>query len=220
MFTGIIQCLGDITARYGTRGEARFAIIPRAPFPGPEIGESIAVNGACLTAESFSGNAFTAYASEETLSVSTLANLATGGVVNLERAVAVGTRLGGHIVSGHVDCVATVASLTSRGDSTIFRLDFPRAMGHLIVPKGSVTLDGVSLTINECGLNFLTVNIIPETIGATVLQFWKTGSRVNMETDIIGKYVARMVETGYASSTGSPARPSGVSLDFLRENGF
>ncbi|MDL2210347.1 riboflavin synthase [Desulfovibrio sp. OttesenSCG-928-O18] len=219
MFTGIIQCLGDVTARRGTQNEARFTITPRTPFPDPEIGESIAVNGTCLTAESFSGNSFTAYASGETLGVSTLAGITTGSVVNLERAVTFATRLGGHLVSGHVDCIATVSSVTAKGDSTIFRLAFPRAMGHLIVPKGSVALDGVSLTINECGTDFLTVNIIPETLGATVIQSWKPGSRVNMETDLIGKYVARMIETGYVPSAGN-GNSSGLTLDFLKENGF
>lgn len=219
MFTGIIQCLGDVTARRGSQQESRFEIKPRETFPAPEIGESIAVNGVCLTAESFGGNTFTAYASEETLSVSTLASFGAGSTVNLERAVAVGTRLGGHMVSGHVDCIATVSNVTRRGDSTIFRLAFPRTMGHLIVPKGSVALDGVSLTINECGLDFLTVNIIPETLQATILHSWKTGSSVNMETDIIGKYVARMIETGYAQNT-APGQNSGLTMDFLRENGF
>jgi riboflavin synthase len=219
MFTGIIQCLGDIAASRGSQKESRFEIKPREIFTAPEIGESIAVNGVCLTAESFSGNTFTAYASEETLSVSTLRSLATGNVVNLEWAVAVGTRLGGHIVSGHVDCIATVSAITRRGDSTIFRLVFPRTMGHLIVPKGSVTLDGVSLTINECGLDFLTVNIIPETLQATILHSWKMGSSINMETDVIGKYVARMIETGYAQNA-KPAEAPGLTMDFLRENGF
>lgn len=219
MFTGIIQCLGDVVARRGAQTESRFEIKPREPFSAPEVGESVAVNGTCLTAEHFTGNTFTAYASKETLSVSTLRSLAAGSVVNLERAVSIGARLGGHIVSGHVDCIATVSAITRRGDSTIFRLAFPRTMGHLIVPKGSVSLDGVSLTINECGLDFLIVNVIPETLKATILHSWKTGSSVNMETDVIGKYVARMIETGYAQSAG-PATTPGLTVDFLRENGF
>ncbi|MCC8193658.1 MAG: riboflavin synthase [Deltaproteobacteria bacterium] len=221
MFTGLIQCLGDVVSRRGSNREARFTILPRVPFPAPEIGESIAVNGACLTAERYEGAAFTAYASGETLSATTLSSLRPGGVVNLERAVSLSTRLGGHIVSGHVDCVATVAAVAKRGDSTVFRLDFPRAMGHLVVPKGSVALDGVSLTINECGADYLTVNIIPETMGVTTLSSWKPGALVNMETDIIGKYVARMVETGYANNAGNaPAEPSGLTVDFLRQHGF
>ena len=221
MFTGIIQCLGDVISRKGTSKESHFTIMPRAPFPGPEIGESIAVNGTCLTAERFDGAAFTAYASGETLSMTTLASLQPGAAVNLERALTLNTRLGGHMVSGHVDCLATVASMAKQGDSTVFRLDFPRAMGHLVVPKGSVALDGVSLTINECGLDFLTVNIIPETIAATILHSWKAGTLVNMETDLIGKYVARMVTTGYLDAAGNiPDAPAGLTMDFLREHGF
>lgn len=221
MFTGIIQCLGEVISRTGTQKETRFAILPRIPFSDPEIGESVAVNGTCLTAERYDGAAFTAYASGETLSATTLVALKPGAVVNLERAVSLSTRLGGHIVSGHVDCAATVKSIEKRGDSTVFRLDFPRSMGHLVVPKGSVALDGVSLTINECGLDNLSVNVIPETIGATILQNWKVGAAVNMETDILGKYVARMFETGYAGNAGSAApEPSGLTMDFLREHGF
>ena len=221
MFTGIIQCLGDVVSRKGTDREARFCVIPRMIFSDPEIGESIAVNGTCLTAERFDGSSFTAYASGETLTTTTLANLRSGSVVNLERAVSLNTRLGGHLVSGHVDCIATVKSIQKRGDSTVFQLDFPQSMGHLVVPKGSVTLDGVSLTINECGLDFLTVNIIPETIGATILSSWSVGSRVNMEADIIGKYVARMLATGYTNSAGSAQQaPSRLTVDFLHEHGF
>lgn len=225
MFTGIIQCLGEVISRTGTQKETRFTILPRTPFSDPEIGESIAVNGVCLTAERYNGATFTAYASGETLSTTTLTALKPGAIVNLERAVSLSTRLGGHIVSGHVDCAATVKSIERRGNSTVFRLDFPRSMGHLVVPKGSVALDGVSLTINECGLDYLTVNIIPETIGATILQNWKVGTAVNMETDILGKYVARMFEAGYAGNAGSSApEPSaqslGLTMDFLREHGF
>lgn len=221
MFTGIIQSLGEIVSRSGSQSEARFTILAQTPFPDPEIGESIAVNGTCLTAERFDGTAFTAYASDETLGTTTLAGLRRGGIVNLERAVSLATRLGGHMVSGHVDCVATVKAVEKRGDSTVFRLDFPRSMGHLVVPKGSVALDGVSLTINECGTDYLTVNIIPETIRATILYLWKVGTAVNMETDIIGKYVARMVETGYTgNAAGSATEPSGLTVDFLREHGF
>lgn len=219
MFTGIIHCIGDVVARRGSRTESRFEIRPRAAFTHPETGESIAVNGVCLTAESFSGNVFTAYASEETLSASTLGSLTAGSIVNLERAAVLGGRLGGHIVSGHVDCAATVTAVTRRGDSTVFRLAFPRAMGHLIVPRGSVALDGISLTITACGPDFLTVNVIPETLRSTMAHAWKTGDLVNMETDIIGKYVARMVETGYARGAEN-AEPSGLTMEFFRENGF
>ncbi|MDR3074367.1 MAG: riboflavin synthase, partial [Deltaproteobacteria bacterium] len=210
MFTGLIQSLGDIVARRGTREEAHFTILPRRPLTNPEKGESIAVNGVCLTVESFSGNAFTAYASGETLSVSTLGDLAAGSAVNLERALVAGARLGGHLVSGHVDCAAAVTGITRRGASTIFRLAFPRAMGHLLIPKGSVALDGVSLTINECGMEHFTVNAIPETLSATTLHTWREGGRVNLETDVIGKYIARMVETGYGGGTAATPRPQGL----------
>ena len=223
MFTGIVQCLGDILSRSGNDREGRFVVRPARVFSSPEVGESIAVNGVCLTAESFSGGSFTAYASGETLSATTLASLRPGGSVNLERALLPTSRLGGHLVSGHVDCVATVTEMEQRGQSTRFRLVFPATMGHLVVPKGSVALDGVSLTINECGTDFLDVNIIPETLGATVVRLWRKGVQVNMETDLIGKYVARMVATGYApagSAREKASSSSGLTEAFLRNNGF
>jgi riboflavin synthase len=225
MFTGIVQCAGEVLSRTGSSREGRFVVRPSVPFAAPEVGESIAVNGACLTAESFSEGAFTAYASGETLSLTTLAALSSGNKVNLERALLPATRLGGHLVSGHVDCVATVDAVEKRGQSTLFRLAFPRSLGHLVVAKGSVALDGVSLTINGCGFDFLEVNIIPETLASTVLHQWRRGSRVNMETDLIGKYVARMLAAGYCTpgaegAAAKNATTTGLTMDFLRGNGF
>ncbi len=216
MFTGLIQCMGDVLTRTLSGREARFVVRPRKPFVSPEKGESIAVNGVCLTAESFSGDAFTAYASGESLSRSTLESLAAGSAVNLERALCLSSRLGGHLVSGHVDAVATVTTVTPAGDSMRYRLGFPPALAAQVIPKGSVALDGISLTVNECGQDFLEVNIIPETRSATTIQGWKAGALVNMETDLIGKYVVRVLEL--RANQNAPS--SGLTVDFLREHGF
>jgi riboflavin synthase len=140
----------------------------------------------------------------------------------MERAVPLGERMGGHLVSGHVDCLARVTERETRGDSTFFRLAFPPAMGHLLVSKGSVALDGVSLTINECGADFFTVNVIPETLKATILAGWRPGRAVNLETDVVGKYVARMMETGWASGKrpSGEGKPAALTEEFLRNHGF
>lgn len=220
MFTGIIQCQGQLVSRTVQGGEARFVIRPQAPLASPTVGESIAVNGACLTAESFVQGSFTVYASAETLAHTTLGALSPGDTVNLEQALTLSARLGGHMVSGHVDCTATVHSVRPAGSSLLFRLAFPAAFGHLVIPKGSVALDGISLTVNDCGNDFLEVNIIPETQKSTTIKEWKPGRLVNMETDLIGKYVQRMLSAWQGGSDRAAPEQSRLSMDFLREHGF
>ena len=187
-------------------------------------GESISVNGTCLSVEPHEGSVFSLYASRETMNRTTLSKLHEGSLVNLERALAVGDRLGGHIVAGHVDCLATVESITRSGDSLVCRLGFPEAFGPEVVSKGSVALDGISLTINECGKNFLTVNIIPDTQERTTMRLWKPGVSVNMETDIIGKYVRRQLpgsrDGANGDEKGAAASSAGITRDFLLGNGF
>lgn len=222
MFTGLVQGVGTIEAAEARGGETRFRI--RARFDLREIvkGESIAVNGACLTVETFGQGWFTAYASRETLDVTNLGVLRTGSVVNLERALALGDRLGGHMVSGHVDCLAVVDSVSPAGESKEYRLSFPSELGQLVVPKGSVALDGISLTVNRCGSNWLSVNIIPATQNETTISRWASGYKANMETDIIGRYVQRMLGayTGAAESSSGSGAASGLTEDFLRKHGF
>jgi len=223
MFTGLVQGLGRVLSAEGRGGETRFRLEPRPAMANLALGESIAVNGVCLTVESFGGGMFTAYASAETLASSTLGALRQGDEVNLERALALGERLGGHLVSGHVDTVATVRAAAPTGESTVYRLEFPAEFGALIVPKGSVALDGISLTVNNCGLDFLEVNIIPATRRETTISRWSPGRRVNMETDLIGKYVQRMLapwQGGPTAHGGQDARPRGLDEEFLRRHGF
>ncbi|MDD2966276.1 MAG: riboflavin synthase [Desulfovibrionaceae bacterium] len=216
MFTGLIQGQGCILALHPQGKECRLSI--RALFDLPHIvgGESIAVNGTCLSVEDFGMNQFSVYASAETMTRTSLASLSVGSLVNLERALAVGDRLGGHIVSGHVDCLATVHSIKEAGESCCITLKFPQQYAPEVIAKGSVTLDGVSLTVNTCGQDFLSVNVIPDTQKRTTIGQWKTGVLVNMETDVIGKYVRNMLQPWAAQSTA----PSAITEQFLAEHGF
>lgn len=219
MFTGLVMGLGRVAAMSRMGRETRISIAALFPLSDIVLGESIAVNGACLTVESAGKNEFSAYASAETLACTSLGALATGSTVNLERALALGDRLGGHLVSGHVDCLAEVESITPAGQSRIYRLRFPAEHGDMVVQKGSVALDGISLTVNGCGPDFLTVNIIPETQKATTISSWKPGTAVNMETDLIGKYVRRMLGP-FLESASSGAGGGGLTEAFLRGHGF
>ncbi|MCL2124151.1 MAG: riboflavin synthase [Desulfovibrionaceae bacterium] len=212
MFTGIIQGQGRLTALRRSGEERVLSIRALCDLEDITVGESIAVNGACLTVESGKDGCFTAYASAETLSRTNLPLLRQNAPANLERALALGQRLGGHLVSGHVDCLATVQSVRDAGRSLIVRLAFPAEYGELVIPKGSVALDGISLTVNACGDDFLEVNVIPETRRATTIASWAPGTRVNMEADMIGKYVRRMF---------APRRENArLDENFLREHGF
>ncbi|MEG1610774.1 MAG: riboflavin synthase [Bilophila sp.] len=226
MFTGIIHGQGDVLTVKTGQKETWLLVQARYELAALVIGESIAVNGACLTVESGANGRFSAYASAETMRCTALGALTPGSRVNLERALAVGDRLGGHLVSGHVDCVAHVLSVRQEGESRRIRIGFSETLAPEVIPKGSVALDGVSLTVNDCGTDFLDVNVIPETWRVTTVATWTQGTRINMETDIIGKYGRRMLAP--FRDPGSPqnqagektGQASGVSLDFLHDNGF
>ena len=224
MFTGLIQGQGEVLSLQRLPGQCRLTIRTLFAFPDLTLGESIAVNGVCLTAEKGTQEQkqaiFTAYASAETLQRTNLGLLTPGMHVNLERALAIGDRLGGHIVSGHVDTVATVRLVEPRGDSRLIRFAFPFSFAPEVIEKGSVTLDGISLTINACTDETLDVNVIPETWKVTTAARWTPGAQVNMETDVLGKYVRRNLLFLGTTSGGKAPSSGGVSLDLLRENGF
>ncbi|KAB1442130.1 riboflavin synthase [Pseudodesulfovibrio senegalensis] len=222
MFTGLVLGTGRVEAVEALGAETRLRIRALFDLDAIELGESIAVNGVCLTVETFGERWFTAYASRETMSVTNLGELGRGSICNLERALAVGDRLGGHIVSGHVDCVASVAGVRPAGESRIYRLSFPAEHGRYVIGKGSVALDGISLTVNGCGPDWLEVNIIPETQKATTIARWDAGRRVNMETDVIGKYVERMVAPWKGGDvSGQKAQSSSaITMDYLAQHGF
>lgn len=207
--------MGEVSRIVPGNGESRLTITTLFPPPAWVQGESIAVNGACLSVETFDKNAFTAYASQETLRLTNLGSLQPGRRVNLERALALGDRLGGHLVSGHVDGLAVIENIADAGASKLIRVRFPEEFAAQVIPKGSVTLDGISLTVNACGNDFIEVNVIPETQTATTVGAWKTGRKLNFETDVLGKYVERML-----GLRRQEAPESRLTLDFLRDNGF
>lgn len=222
MFTGLVQSRGKVIAVRQLGQERRFQLLPERPFSELRLGESIAVNGVCLTVEEFRGSLFTVYASAQTLSQTNLGSLTPGSRVNLERALRVQDRLGGHLVSGHVDCLAVVDDIRPKGESMVFRLRFPKSQGTYVVDKGSVALDGISLTVTNCGTDYLEVNIIPATQGETTIKDWQKGSIVNMETDLIAKYVKKMLQPWQDRGEDRDIQgPSGaITLDFLQKHGF
>ncbi len=221
MFTGLVLGTGTVRAVERRGMDTRLRIEAGFDLPDIQGGESIAVSGACLTVETFGPGWFTAFVSAETLSVTSLGSLRVGATVNLERATALGDRLGGHMVSGHVDCLATVASVTPAGQSVRYRLTFGAQHGPEVVGKGSVALDGISLTVNDCGDDWLEVNIIPETRTVTTVEQWQPGQAVNMETDLIAKYVRRMLGAWVGGpGDGETTAPSGIDESFLKRHGF
>lgn len=193
MFTGIITDKGRV-ARLERRGDLRARMQTSYDTSGIEIGASIACDGVCLTVIATGGDWFDVEISAETLSKSTLGGWAEGREVNLERALRVGDELGGHIVSGHVDGVAEILSVRPEGDSTRFEFRAPDALARFIAPKGSVALDGTSLTVNEVDGATFGVNIIPHTKAVTTWGRAAAGDRVNLEIDTMARYVARLQE--------------------------
>ncbi|MFO7728847.1 MAG: riboflavin synthase [Desulfonatronovibrio sp.] len=218
MFTGIIQTIGTVSGLEKKGSETRLRIAPCQAFKSLDLGESIAVNGVCLTVEDFGQDWFYAYASAQTMSITNLGGLGYSSKVNLERALSLGDRLGGHLVSGHVDCLGKVSSVQKAGESVIYTVSFPERFSSQVIDKGSVTLDGISLTITGCGSGYLTVNIIPATQKDTIVSQWTKGSVVNMETDLIGKYVEKML--GLRTGRSDDQSGSRITGDFLREHGF
>ncbi len=194
MFTGLIEDVGRVSRRrVGTDG-GEFTF--ETALPGREIalGDSIAVNGCCLTVVRKTGRRLTVDVSPETLKRTNLADVRDGDRVNLERPLKVSDRLGGHWVTGHVDAVGRISRIHQSGDFTFFRFIAPGAVGRLLVPKGSIAVNGISLTVNECTSRSFSVAIIPFTLAHTNLQSLGVGDRVNLEADIIGKYVLQFVK--------------------------
>ncbi len=194
MFTGIITDVGEVLDVARQDGGARFRVGTRFDMAAVALGASIANNGVCLTVVDKGPGWFAVDASNETLAVTTLGAWRVGSRVNLERALCVGDELGGHIVSGHVDGVATVVGRRPDGDSTRFTFEAPESLKNFVAPKGSVALDGVSLTVNEVDGRRFGVNIIPHTQQETTFGTLAEGARVNMEIDMLARYVARLLE--------------------------
>jgi len=200
MFTGIIEELGRVREIEKRGEDARIVIEARTVTEGSSDGDSIAVNGVCLTALDVKSDSFAADVSKETLSRSTLGNLKSGSPVNLERAVTPATRLGGHIVQGHVDARGNFLGSENHGESWTFRFAYPKEIARYLVFKGSVAVEGISLTIANLTDDVFEIAVIPKTLEVTNFSRLKPGDEVNLEVDVIAKYVERMLTTSAVSS--------------------
>jgi len=189
MFTGLIEDIGKIAALRLGNGSAVMTVQTKLPVGQMTLGASVAVNGACLTVVKKLKNAFTVDVSPETLACTNLGALKPGSLVNLEQPMVLNERLGGHLVTGHVDGVGTIAEMKQHGEFTIFSFRVAKELGRLLVAKGSVAVDGISLTVNQCRRELFSVAIIPFTLQHTNLQGRRVGDKVNIETDLLGKYV-------------------------------
>lgn len=214
MFTGIIEELGIIRAMDRRTDSIVLTIEAHTVLEGTRIGDSIAVNGVCLTVTSLNDTSFTADVMHETMRRTSFCELRTGSPVNLERAMQVGGRLGGHIVSGHIDGTGHVSRIENDGIARVITISIPKDMASFIVEKGSITIDGISLTVVSAGSSQFSVSIIPHTMSHTTLMGKHPGAIVNLETDIVGKYIHRFMETGPVESS------KGVTMEMLLENGF
>lgn len=195
MFTGIIQSIGSIGSIEHKGGDISLVInAGELDMDDCTRGDSIAVNGACLTAVSYSNGQFVADVSGETLGITSLGELKQGSPVNLEKALTLNTALGGHLVSGHVDGLASVVDLHEEARSIQYTFELAPELQHYIAEKGSVTIDGTSLTVNRIERNRFDVNIVPHTLENTIFQYYRPGTRVNIEVDIIARYLERLIE--------------------------
>ena len=212
MFTGLIEDTGKVIALQQRGAGASLSVETSLNTAEIALGDSVAVNGICLTVTERSPGRLTFDVSSETVSRSTFRHLRSGMRVNLERALRMGDRLGGHIVTGHVDCCATLSGITPSTDSRMLTFSLPPEYCRYLVEKGSVTIDGISLTVNSVSSSGFSVTIIPHTMSKTTLGDMRSGDSVNIETDILGKYVERLI---------MPTRQSaGLSMKSLAENGF
>jgi riboflavin synthase len=220
MFTGLIEEVGSIRRVERWPEGARLAIGASKVLEGTDIGDSIAVSGACLTVTAVRRDEFVAECMAETLTRTTLGGMTAGVAVNLERALALSGRMGGHLVLGHVDAVATVRSIEARGDALEIALSLPAGVARFVAEKGSVALDGVSLTVMRAGAEEFSVGLIEHTISATTLRSLAKGSKVNLEADVLARYVYRSMQANGDSSDGEVVPSEGLTLELLREKGF
>jgi riboflavin synthase len=211
MFTGIIEDKGKIL-RVDVRGQGRRLILRVPPhLTDLQLGDSINVNGACLTVVEKTGDSMAVDVSSETLEKTTFQEVRQGDEVNLELAMRLSDRLGGHIVTGHVDAVGTLVERRSEREFVHLKIQVPKSVSRYVVPKGSIAVDGISLTVNACDGDEIQMTLIPYTLEKTTLINKRVGDQVNLEADVLGKYVEKLME----------GRESGkVTLSFLREHGF
>ena len=219
MFTGIIEGLGQVTAHTPGAEGLRLEVSADFDLERTRIGDSIAVNGACLTVVALSGRRFRADVSPETRACTGLGQLTIGERVNLERALRLSDRIDGHLVSGHVDGQGRIVARRPEGNAVVVEIAMDETLARHLIPKGSVAVDGISLTVNRCAANRFWVSIIPHTAALTTIGFKPIGAAVNIETDMIGKYVERFL-TSLQSDTKNGPPAKGVSLDLLARSGY
>ena len=218
MFTGIIQAVGSLRRLDQRGGDVRLEIATgKLDLSDVKGGDSIATSGVCLTVVGQGADWFAADVSLETLSLTTLGSLGPGSHVNLEKSLGVTDRLGGHMVSGHVDGVGEVLSLGQDGRSWRYRLRAPDALARYIARKGSICIDGVSLTVNAVDGAEFELNIIPATMRETVFEGYRAGSRVNLEVDLVARYLERLLQ---GDAAAQPDKSGGISREFLASHGF
>jgi len=220
MFTGIVEGLGTVKSVIRSAGGMRMSVEPDFAVAGFKIGDSISVSGVCLTAVEFQNNALGVDVAPETLSRTTLGQVKPGDRVNLEQALSFGARLGGHLVSGHIDGVGVVQAKRPVANATLWTFGVPEALSRYIVEKGSIAVDGISLTVNVCNRTSFEVSIIPHTSKVTTLGFKGVGDPVNIETDMIGKYVERFTQPFSDREKRSPKGGSSVDETLLTKTGF
>ncbi|BCG46428.1 Riboflavin synthase eubacterial/eukaryotic [Citrifermentans bremense] len=213
MFTGLIETVGELVSIEKRGASGSLTVKTSLPLDEVPIGASIAVNGACLTVVRKGGGAVTFDISPETIDRTGFKNLKSGSPVNMERAMRLSDRLDGHLVSGHVDCVATVIERREVAGNIVFSFRFPREFGKYIASKGSVAIDGISLTVNTAGPDSFSINVIPHTAAKTTLISKRVGDEVNIETDLLCRYLERLL-------LGREGSGEGVTLDLLAKTGF
>ena len=215
MFTGIIEEMGIVKSIKNSA----ITIEADKIFDDLKLGDSVAVNGTCLTISSFSNKIFKADITLETLSRTNLGDLKSGFKVNLERALTLSKRLGGHIVSGHIDGVGIIKNISKNDRDIIIKIEVPASLMKYIIEKGSVAVDGISLTVAEVNKNIFSIAIIPHTFKETILYYKKEGDKVNIENDIIGKYVEKLLQFNNCDNEKNN-KNSNINMEFLIKNGF
>ena len=217
MFTGIIEAIGTVAAKQEVGGDLRLTLATgQLDMSDVALGDSIATNGVCLTVIEYDQQHFTADVSQESLAHTRLIDLQPGEAVNLEKALLPTTRLGGHLVSGHVDAVGSIASIERDARSVRIAVDMPSSLARYIAPKGSVTIDGVSLTVNSVDADSFHLNIVPHTADTTIISQYEVGHGVHIEVDMIARYLERLLQTKQESESSS----EGISLEMLASAGF
>lgn len=218
MFTGIIQAVGHIGSIQSKGGDLRlFVNVGKLPMEDVQLGDSIAVNGVCLTVIDMTANSFAADVSQETMRLTSLGQAKQGYAVNLEKALTLSTRLGGHLVSGHVDGLGQVLSLKDEGRSIRFRIKAPDQLARYIAAKGSICVDGVSLTVNDVYGAEFDLNIVPHTSQETIIKHYQAGREINLEVDVVARYLERLLLGDKAADSQAS---SSMGEAFLAEHGF